>query len=109
MLALGLALLAGANAAVAPDVTFEIDNLSPMISYSPPLQGPQSSSYTEPVWDRNPAKNAWRTSFYNQKYTAFDIKSFSDRHYTWANGPTTRRAWTLRPPRFSSSARRSRS
>lgn len=84
-LAVGLLGMTTANAAVAQGVTYEIDNLSPVISYSPALAGGRSTNYTEPVWEPNTAKNAWKTAYLNQPWQEWELKRFTDAHYTWAS------------------------
>lgn len=84
----GLALLgwavSEANAARAADVTYEVDNLNPAIVYNPPLAGKRAGTDEDPNWEPNQAKNAWNTSFLDNKYRMYDVRKIEEKHYTWA-------------------------
>lgn len=59
-----------------------VDNVSPMITYTPPLYGERAES--DDRWDPNTGLNAWNTTFPQvTEYRPWDLRKPSDPHYTY--------------------------
>lgn len=77
--ALGLLTWAVGHAAAAKVI---IDNVSPMITYTPPLYGERAES--DDRWDPNTGLNAWNTTFPQvTNYRPWDLRKPTDPHYTY--------------------------
>ncbi|EJT47527.1 hypothetical protein A1Q1_03639 [Trichosporon asahii var. asahii CBS 2479] len=59
-----------------------VDNVSPMITYTPPLYGDRAES--DDRWDPNRGLNAWNTTFPQvTEYRPWDLRKPTDQHYTF--------------------------
>lgn len=57
-----------------------VDNVSPMITYNPPLYG----DYAVDHWNANSAPNAWNTTFPQVKeWRPWDLHNITETHYTY--------------------------